>query len=92
MARACGSTVGRVFSSASSSINGHKVVELQCSLSGGATASLRGEARHAGGELQLTSLQVSAGGRAIDVAIGADAGDDVRRGGDGDEVIDVEAW
>ena len=92
------STAGGIFSSASSSINGQKSIELQFSLSGGGAASLRGAARD--GRLQLTSLQVRAAGQIIDVVVGADGagggggnygGGSYGGGGGGDEVIDVDS-
>ena len=65
--------------SSSSSVNGRKRVQLQFSLSGGGSATLRGESQGAGG-LHLAELQVRAGGQVIDVLVGA-----------GGEVIDVES-
>ena len=66
-----GSTVGGIFSSASSSINGHKSIQLQASLAGSGTAAIRGESRGVGGKLQLTGLQVNARGQVIEVPVEA---------------------
>ena len=92
-ARVRRSTIGAVLSSASSSVNGQKRVELRCALADAGVATLRGESRGQGGELQLVSLQVSAAGQVIDVSVAGRGGD-----GDGDgggrgsaEVIDVDS-
>ena len=94
-----GSSVDRVFSSATSSINGQKNIQLQFSFSRGGTAILIGESR--GSELHLVSLKVSAAGQVVDVAVGAGdprAGGDrggswaARSGGGDGEIIDVESW
>eukprot|EP00320_Phaeocystis_rex_P009678 CAMPEP_0119074846 /NCGR_PEP_ID=MMETSP1178-20130426/74043_1 /TAXON_ID=33656 /ORGANISM="unid sp, Strain CCMP2000" /LENGTH=213 /DNA_ID=CAMNT_0007057023 /DNA_START=44 /DNA_END=685 /DNA_ORIENTATION=- len=65
-----GVQIGSVFSSASSNINGQKTIQLQFSLSNGATGALRGESPEGGGGPKLVSLQVSGGGQQIDVPVG----------------------
>ena len=62
--------IGGVFSSASSNINGQKMIQLQFSISGGATGALRGETPSGGGAPKLVSLQVSGGGQQFDVPVG----------------------
>ena len=62
--------IGGVFSSASSNMNGQKSVQLQFSLSNGATGALRGESPQGGGAPKLVSLQVSGGGQQLDVPVG----------------------
>ena len=88
------STASGVFSSSSSAFNGQKRILLGFSLSGAATATLRGESR--GARLQLVSLQVSAAGQVIDVpleeGVRAGGGGNGSGGGRNDEVIDVESW
>lgn len=99
------STADGVFSSASSSINGQKRVELQFSLSGGGTATLRGESQGVGGDLRLSWLQVHAAGKVVDVPVeagwgeggGTGSGGGSGAGGHGGgrggrgEIIDIES-
>ena len=86
---------GGVFSSASSSINGQKSVNLQFALPNGATGALRGESPPGGGPPKLVQLQVSAGGQLLDVAVVGIAGGGGGGGGSGAAggggVIDVDA-
>ena len=99
--------IGGVFSTASSNMNGQKMIQLQFSLSGGATGALRGESPQDGGAPKLVSLQVSGGGQQLDVPVGLgsagssagsegtrDSNRNVRSRGDGgmgSGIIDVDA-
>ena len=88
-------TLGGALSSSTASVNGHKRVELQCVLSSGGTAALRGESRGPDYELRLTSLQVSVAGQVIDVPVRAGGGGGSSGRGyrsSRDEVIDVASW
>ena len=93
-------TIGPVFSSASSNVNGMKAMQLQCQCTGTAgtgVIAIRGSSD--GGKMRVESLSLQAGGRVIEVptlrggkSAGGRAGA-ASRGPvqDSDGVIDVEA-
>ena len=83
-------SVGGIFSSSSSNINGQKSLTLGVTVSGGGSASLRGEAVP-GGTVKLSSLQVSAGGQVIDVPVGMGAPPSSGSASSGGGVIDIDS-